>query len=341
MTLHDPNPRPAARTKERRSTVDTPRTTLLSRVAEHLYWAGRYLERAEATARMVRTHTELFVDLPRTAGLGWAPLLAVTGSQEAYSDGHDQATEDEVVRFLLCSSDHPGSVVSSIALARENLRVTRDLIPRRSWEVVNETHLWLRRTADTGANRSARVLWTEELIRRCHMLQGSVVTTMSRDEAFAMFEIGRLVERADMTTRVIDVQAGVLMGSTDEALAPFIGLTWMAMLRSLGGEQMYRRKMGADIWATGAVTFLLRDNAFPRSVEHCLIDISRWLLELPDHSEAMAASAELQRQLDAADLGEFDVAELHEFLDRIQLALADLHGQVDRAYFTAPNLTPA
>lgn len=341
MTMHDPNPRPATRTREDRRTVDTPRTPLLSRVAEHLYWAGRYLERAEATARLVRTHTELFVDLPRTAGLGWAPLLAVTGSEEAFRHGHDHATEDDVVRFLLCRTDHAGSVVSSIALARENLRVTRDLIPRRSWEVVNEVHLWLRRTADTGANRSARVLWTEELIRRCHALQGSVVTTMNRDEAYAMFEIGRLVERADMTTRVIDVQAGVLMGSTNEALAPFIGLTWMAMLRSLGGEQMYRRRMGGDVSAAAAVTFLLRDPTFPRSVEHCLIDISRWLLELPDHTEAMAASAELQRLLDAAAVADFDVSELHEFLDRIQLALADLHGQVDRTYFTSPNLAPA
>lgn len=341
MTLHDPNPRPAARTEEDRTAVDSPRTMLLSRVAEHLYWAGRYLERAEATARLVRTHTELFVDLPRAAGLGWAPLLAVTGSQEAFSDGHDHATEDEVVQFLLCSTGHAGSVVSSIARARENLRVTRDLVPRRTWEVVNEIHLWLGRTAGTGANRSTRVLWTEELIRRCHTLQGSVATTMSRDDAYAMLEIGRLVERADMTTRVIDVQAGVLMGAADEALAPFIGLTWMAMLRSLGGEQMYRRTMGGDISAAAAVAFLLRDTAFPRSVEHCLIDISRWLLELPDHGAAMAASAELQRLLDAAPVAAVDVAELHEFLDGVQLALADLHGEVDRAYFTSPNLAPA
>src|SRR6476620_9060445 len=124
--------------------MDSNPEMLLSRVAEHVYWAGRYLERAEATARLVRTHTELFIDLPRSVGLGWAPLLAVTGSRESFDDGYDRVVEDDVVTFLLADSTHQGSVVASIALARENLRVTRGLIPRRLWEVVNETQRWVR-----------------------------------------------------------------------------------------------------------------------------------------------------------------------------------------------------
>lgn len=321
--------------------MDAPDTLLLSRVAARLYWAGRYLERAEGTARLVRTHTELFVDLPRVVGLGWTPLLAVTGSDEAFRDGHDEVVEEDVVHFLLADPDHHGSATSSIAHARENLRVTRGLIPRRSWEVANELHRWVQQSAGTGCRRGNRVPWTEEVIRRCHALHGCVVTTMSRDHAYAFLEIGRLVERADMTTRVIDVQAGVLMSPANEALASYIDLTWMAMLRSLGGEQMYRLRMGANVTAADAVAFLLRDASFPRSVEHCLIDIARWLLELPDHSQPMAGSAAVQQQLDTVDLDDVDVDDLHDLMDHLQVCLGDLHDRIEATYFPSPKLANA
>lgn len=316
------------------------RTMLLSRVAEHLYWAGRYLERAEATARLVRTHTELFVDLPKAVGLGWEPLLAITGAAESFDDGHDEVAEDAVVAFLLADPRHQGSVVSSMAQVRENLRVTRGLIPRRLWEVVNETQRWVDTTATTGCSRARRIMWTEEVIRRCHTVSGSATSTMSRDHAYAFLEIGRLVERADMTSRVLDV-AGFTLESMTEERAPYSHLTWMSMLRSLGGEQMYRRQMGGMISAGRAVQFLLRDTAFPRSIEHCLIEVSRWLLELPHQNEPMAASVAVQRLLDSIDVAEMDSTDLHRFVDRLQLGLGELHGSLASTYFMSPELANA
>jgi uncharacterized alpha-E superfamily protein len=309
-------------------------------VAEHLYWAGRYLERAEATARLVRTHTEVFIDLPRSAGLSWEPLLAITGSTSAYDDGYEAAVEDDVVRFLLADPAHQGSVVSSLAQVRENLRITRGLIPRRLWEVVNEMHQWVQRTAGAGCDRSVRLTWTEEVIRRCHTVSGSATSTMSRDQAYAFLEIGRLVERADMTSRVLDTAASTMETMTD-GLAPFTHLTWMSMLRSLGGEQMYRRRMGGVISASNAIWFLLHDTAFPRSVEYCLIDISRWLLELPHQERPMAASVEVQRLLDDVDLDDIDPKQLHQFVDHLQLGLGALHGSLASTYFLRPQLATA
>lgn len=315
------------------------RSKLLSRVAEHLYWAGRYLERAEATARLVRTHTELFVDLPKAAGLGWDPLLAITGSAESFRDD-SVISEDSVVAFLLADVEHQGSVVTSMALVRENLRVTRGLIPRRLWEEVNESHLWLRRTAATGCARSARIMWTEDVIRRCHMMVGSATATMSRDHAYAFLEIGRLVERADMTSRVLDV-AGFTLERMNDAQSPYSHLTWMSMLRSLGGEQMYQRQMGGMVSGARAVQFLLRDAAFPRSFEHCLIEISRWLLELPHQAEPMAASVEVQRMLDAVTTEEMSAADLHRLVDQLQVGLDDLHSNLTATYFMSPELASA
>jgi uncharacterized alpha-E superfamily protein len=315
------------------SAIPLPGGMLLSRVAEHIYWAGRYLERVEGTARLVKTHTELFVDLPRSVGLGWAPLLAVTGSREAFDDGYDQVTEDDVVTFLLAEPDNHGSVVASIEAARENLRVTRGLIPRRMWEVVNETRQWVQVSAVAGCARGSRMMWTEEVIRRCHTVIGSAATTMSRDLAYAFLEVGRLVERADMTSRVLDVQAGILMSAGDDIPIPYADLTWMAMLRSLGGEQMYRRQMGGVVSAANTVQFLLRDSAFPRSVEHCLIEIMRLLPELPHNGGALDAALASYRLLDAVAPGEVDLDGIHRFVDDLQVALGELHGQLAATYF--------
>jgi len=306
-------------------------------MAMHLYWAGRYLERVEATARLVRTHTELFIDLPRAAGLGWEPLLAVTGSREPFDDEYDVVAEDDVVAFLLADSSHQGSVVASMAQVRENFRVSRGHIPRRLWEVVNETDLWVRSSASAGCNRGTRLMWTEEVIRRCLTVSGSETATMSRDQSYAFLQIGRLLERADMTSRVLDV-AVLMMGTMGEALAPFDDLIWMSMLRSVGGEQMYRRQMGGMVAAPQAVQFLLRDTAFPRSVGYCLIDISRWLLELPHHQEAMIASVEVQHPLYSVTPGDVDVDLVHRFVDELQLGLSTLHDRLAETYFLSLEL---
>ena len=149
-------------------------------------------------------------------------------------------------------------------------------------------------------------------------------------------EIGRLVERADMTSRVLDVQAGILMRAGADAPIPYTDLTWMAMLRSLGGEQMYRRQMGGVVSATNTVQFLLREQAFPRSVEHCLIAISRNLVELPHHNEAMAAARATHSLLDTVVPGEVDLGWLHQFVDDLQLALGELHDQLAATYFPTP-----
>ena len=313
-----------------------PPAMLLSRVAEHVYWAGRYLERAEGTARLVKTHTELFVDLPRSVGIGWSPLLAVTGGREDFDNGYGQVTEDDVVAFLLAEPEFQGSVVASIEQARENFRVTRGLVPVRMWEVLNETRQWVQVSAVAGCARGSRIRWTEEVIRRCLTVSGSSASTMSRDLAYAFLEIGRLVERADMTSRVLDVQAGILMASGDDLPQAYRDLTWMAMLRSLGGEQMYRRQMGSVVAPAATIQFLLRDAAFPRSVEHCLTWVSHMLVGLPNNRAVMDAWSDAHRLLGAVWPSELDLAGMHQFVDDLQLALGRLHDALAASYFPDP-----
>lgn len=307
---------------------------LLSRVAENVYWSARYLERAEASARLVEVHTKLFLDLPRAAGLSWAPLLLVTGTADEVSS----PSEEAVVRLLTVDAGHAGSVRSCIAMARSNLRLTRSVLPEAAWEELNALHLWVEENAAHAVDRRTRVAWTTNVIRKCQMLTGLLAGIMCHDETWSFVEMGRHIERADMTTRVVDVQAGVILDDADEVLRPYADVIWASVLRSLGAHQMFMRSTRSGVSGPGALRFLLRNPQLPRSVEHCLTTVSRSLLELPFYEAPMAACAAVQEMLVDTDLDALTPGDLHAFIDRLQVGISDLHESVTSTYFT---LSPA
>lgn len=320
---------------------------LLSRLAEHVYWAGRYLERAEATARLVQVSTELYLDLPKSVSVGWRPMLAVTGSAEAYETIVDQdgngvmATEEQqIVGFLTTASDNPGSVLQCLTAARSNLRSIRALLPRAGWEVANGLHLWAHDHAELAVPRRSRMEWLESIIRQCQTLSGLLDNVMSHDQAYAFLHVGRHLERADMTTRVIDVQAAILLDHRlGDGTLPYGDVTWMAVLKSVSARQMFRRVASAGVHGPRALEFLLCDPQFPRSVEHCLTQLSRRLLELPRHDDAMTACAAAQQALTEAVFEGLNGPELHDFLDGLQGHLARIHDAAQATWFTPPPIT--
>lgn len=305
---------------------------LLSRVADAAYWTGRYLERAETTARLLRCHTDLFLDLPRSVGLGWWPLLAVLGTGEQFGRNHRHATEDVVVGHLACATEDSSSIVASLAAVHENLRVTRPVMPAEAAEVLNELHGHVRSTAPAAIERPTRIEWLTGVIRRCQTLNGLLLDSMSHDDCFSFFTLGRQLERADMTTRVLDVQAGVLMGRGGDAVDPYADVCWASALKSINAFEGYRRRFTSTS-AADTIAFLLRDPQCPRSVSACVIEVSRRLLELPRHDEAMAASASVENTLREADIDGLVDGGLHDHLDVLQAAIAEVHRAIDRTWF--------
>jgi uncharacterized alpha-E superfamily protein len=311
---------------------------LLSRVAESVYWSSRYLERAEATARLLKIHTEMFLDLPREVGVGWEPLLAVTGTRTDFDERHTEATEDAVVRFLATEPTSSASIIASVGAARANFRVTRAIFPNSSWEELNRLFLWTGESRSAAVDRKTRLAWMDRVIRDCQVLRGLLSSTMSHDAAYSFVEIGRAIECADMTTRILDVQAGVLLaelGSSSSTAATYADITWASVLKSLGAHQMFRRTVRAGISGTEALRFLLCDPQFPRSVEHSLTRISRSLLELPRYDVAMTRCAQVQALLVDAEVGELTGAALHEYVDDLQIGISDLHSALTDTYFHA------
>jgi uncharacterized alpha-E superfamily protein len=306
---------------------------MLARVAHSIYWFGRYVERAENMARLVGVNANLLFDMPRRVEFGWSPLISITGGDELFRVWYDQADEASVVRFLLVDENNPGSILSSLAKARENLRTSRDIFHREAWEGLNDLHLYVRDQGDRPAQRRYRQAFLDRVIRSTQHLSGLLGSTMSRDDAFNFLRIGFNLERAEMTSRIIDIRSESLLPHQSDELAPFQTIQWMSVLKSLSGYQMYRRKVRLRVSGPEVLRFLLQDKEFPRAVHFCLDKLESCLRRLPRHEHCLAAIEKLQAVVVVAEVDRLVEAGLSEFLDSLQLRLNRLDGQIHATYF--------
>jgi uncharacterized alpha-E superfamily protein len=306
---------------------------LLSRVADNLYWGARYLERAEDTARLVRSYTELVIDLPTSALSSWEPLLAVAGNGVMFQQ---QGTTGEmsIVRFLMADLGNPGSIASSIDSARENLRTTREVVPREAWQTVNDLYLYAGSNASTGVERRSRARFLGHVIAECQRLDGVLTTVMNRDEAYELWRLGQSIERADMTTRVVGVRAAALLAT--DALDPQTDVhddvQWMGLLRSVSALQMYQRVTRGPIEGSSAVDFLLFAPSFPRSVASCATRIREALSRLPQPDATLPAVDHLHDVLAELQTRADDGAQLDAAMEDVQLALVGIDDAVRNAF---------
>ena len=243
---------------------------MLSRVAENIYWLARYVERAENTARLVNVNANLLLDLPKGIAPGWAPLIAMTGSTEGYLKRHRDYGERAVLRFLIGDPDNPDSILNALQLARENCRTIRDIVPREAWEQINELHLFARDKVQEGLTKRGRHGFLKQIVLGSQTITGLLAGTMNHDQGYHFLRMGRFLERADMTTRIVDVRSDNLLPDDTVGLRPFDNVQWMSVLKSLTAYQMYRRSMQVRIRRRDVLRFLLRSPEFPRAVLHCV-----------------------------------------------------------------------
>jgi uncharacterized alpha-E superfamily protein len=309
---------------------------MLARVARNIYWLARYLERAENTARLINVHGHLLLDLPKDVAVGWEPLIAISGAQSLFAEYNDRADELKVVNFLLAESRNPGSIINSLASARENLRTTRDIIPREGWELVNELYLNTHKRLNLGVRKNSRDELLRYIIHGTQQITGMLYGVIVRDSAYDFLRIGRYLERSDMTTRILDVRSENLLTHQDqENLTPFDNIQWMSVLKSLTAYQMYRQHGGCvGVRGADVLKFLLQNKIFPRSVYYGVIQVEKCLKFLPNNAKALTSLGILQRRLHEANTELLAHQGLHEFIDELQISLAWVHTHIDNAYFS-------
>jgi uncharacterized alpha-E superfamily protein len=313
---------------------------MLSRVAERLYWMARYLERAENTARLARVYSYLMLDLPNGVGLSWQQLVDITGNQELYRKHHRTAGERNVMRFILSEPENPGSLISALSMARENVRTTRDLVPSEGWEHVNELYLFAKKKLAKKTLPKGLYEFLSEIIMRCQQITGLMAGTMSHGDAYQFVRIGRNLERFDMTSRIIDVGSATLLAKGAE-LERLEGRLWTYLLRALSAHQMYRQYVRRQIRPDSVLGFLLHDMYFPRAMAHTLAEIQSCITLLPRHEETLQSISELSTQVLASDVGTLYPQGLHAFLDKLQLELGGLHQQIVHTWFAPVAEQPA
>jgi len=309
---------------------------MLARVAENLYWMARYLERAEDTARLINATTMMLIDMPRGASFGWEALLTVAGLDELFKKHYEEATEMAVMNFLIQDEHNPSSIFACIHLARENTRSFREVLPRESWEWVNELYLYAKAHMNQALDRRKRLEVLTEIIRRRQAVVGLLSGTMSRDEAFQFLRLGRNIERADMTSRVLDVSYALNLPREG---SQYYDLIWMSALKALSAYQMYRRHVSIRAQGSKVLAFLLSDPKFPRSVRHCLNEMRAALDELPG-DKPLRTLRGIQAGLDNADFRALAKAGLHDYCDTLQAGLAELSGDIADTYFRAADAQP-
>jgi uncharacterized alpha-E superfamily protein len=308
---------------------------MLSRVAESLYWMARYLERAENTARFINSTTQVLLDLPRGASFGWDVLLKVAGLDALYDEYYGRPNEADIMRFLILDERNPSSIVASIQSARENTRTFREVLPMEIWERINGLYLYIRDNAGRAAQgRSQRWEVLNGVIERRQSIIGLLSGSMSHDLAYQFLKLGRNLERADMTTRIVDVNSAVRLPADAASAETARERLWMSTLNALSAYQMYRQHVGVHVEGPAVVRFLLADPHFPRTLRHCLGEIENCLCDLVDYEFPLRAARHAWKSLETMRFEDVTPEVLHENLDRMQADLAELHDAISRQYFT-------
>ncbi|RLT96816.1 alpha-E domain-containing protein [Ketobacter sp.] len=306
---------------------------MLARVAETLYWMARYMERAENMARLINVNANLILDIPKKTVLGWEPLIDITGTRTNYEEKYNSFEERQVMKYLISDVDSPVSIANSLKWARENARTVRDVIPREAWEQINALNHYAKDQLNVAMSKRGRFSYLNEVILRSQTIVGLLSGTVNRDQGYVFIRLGRNLERADMTSRIIDVRSANLLMEESMELRPFENIQWMSVLKSLTAYQMYRQAMQARIRRADVVKFLFQSQRFPRSILFCVQQMERCVQELPDFENSLRRIHQAKRLIQGAELHAYDQSMLHDFIDHIQIELNNIHEALNDQYF--------
>ena len=313
-------------------------TVMLSRVAHSLYWMSRYIERAENVARLLEVNLQFVLDFQGVDDTAhkehWDSILASSEDQALFATLHDVADSRSVTDFLALDLRNPNSILSCVYSARENARMIRDQISIEMWQTINELFLFLkaRDTAEIWA--AGPYEFFQEIKRHSHLFQGLTESTYSRNEGWEFIQFGKLIERADKTTRILDVKYHILLPSADDVGGAVDTAQWQAVLRSASALESYHRFYVHEILPWKVAEFLIFSESFPRSLHYCVTQIDgflcRILAESGTRRRTAAGRAASRLLADLQSLTITDVLEqgLHEFLIEIQKSLDRIGDEV-------------
>lgn len=311
---------------------------MLARVAETLYWTARDLERAESLARLLEVSQAAALEGEASNGAGgrlvWEPLVRVVGDMDGFLRTHRRADERSVPWFVTFGRDNPDSIAACISRARANARSVRDRLPTEVWEGINDAWLELADWQPARITRDGVYLFCRGIRRSSHLILGLVEQSMRRDEGWQFMRLGRFLERAERTARLVQARHAA---RGDGAAAETLDMHgWRALLGDASAHEAYLQVGAAALSPESIGRFLVLDPRFPRSVAFCLGEVESALEDLAAMDALAADPAPLTLARTARDMLEgaarrpWGGAEVEHLLERllarctsIDAALAD------------------
>lgn len=299
---------------------------MLSRAANSIYWLSRYMERADNVARFIDVNLQMMLDLPSGSREQWQPLVSISGDDAVFAERYPAPTRDNVIKFLAFDAGNPNSIIYCLRAARENARTIRESISPEMWEQVNTCYLMVNAVASDPLLMVSPSGFFSEIKKASQLFHGVTDNTMSHGEGWHFYRMGRLLERADKTSRLLDVKYYILLPSLNAVGTPLDDIQWAAVLRSASALEMYRKRHG-HIAPEQIIEFLVLDHEFPRSIHYCLTSANDSLHAISGTPIGMYRNSaeqhlgQLRAELAFADTAQIISRGLHGFLDALQAKL--------------------
>lgn len=313
---------------------------MLSRVASSIYWINRYIERAENYARFIDVNNRLTMDLPPGFEEQWKPLVETTGDQEIFEKKFgEEYTKDNVINFFVFDLENPNSIISCLSKARENARTVREIISTEMWLQINELYLNVKQgitTQDWDKNNLPSMLHSIKM--GGHTFDGIMDATYSHEEGWHFGIMGRYIERADKTARILDMKYYYLLPKIQDVNSPLDMIQWSSLLRSASAYEMYRKKYG-KLETKNIIKFLALNRDFPRSIHYCLIAAEKSLHTITGTSissfstEAEKELGKLRSEMDYTDIDDIMNQGLHEYLDAFEVKHSAVSNIIFETFF--------
>jgi uncharacterized alpha-E superfamily protein len=321
---------------------------MLSRVADSLYWMSRYAERAENIARILDVNLQLMLDLPKlgpeeTKAI-WEPVLHSTGDNEDFYKHYKEAKSDNVIDFLTLHPKNSNSIVNCITTARENARHVREQISLEMWEEINRTYLWMKGQTLKKIVRQGPYEFFSAVKNASHLFQGITDGTMTHGEDWEFIQVGKYLERADMTTRILDANDEIFIKQRPTGSHAGGTLQWSAILRSCSSHDAYRKFYVAQVEPDKVVEFLILNEFFPRSIRFCAQELNQSLRRISGCKEehftnlAEKLAGRLVAELNYSALEDIKTVGMHKYMDELQVKLNGIGEAIFQTYLFSPPL---
>ena len=314
---------------------------MLSRVADSCFWLSRYIERAETNARLLDVNRQLLLDFEpdsESARNYWLPILATLQDQETFHSLYDTPDADSVLEYVTFEKKNTNSIVSCISAARENARTIREQISSEMWEQLNKLYLYLKSPAARSDYQQTPSDFYYRIMEGSHLFAGITDATMTHGEGWMFLQAGKYLERADSTSRVLDIKYHLLL-PRGEVVGGNVDITqWIAVLRSCSAREAYLKIYEGQVTVAGVVEFLTLHSSFPRSIRFSVDHLDRMLHRISGGSplsftnEAERLSGLLRSTIDYAQVDSILKTGLHQYLDNVQLGLSDIAGALAKTY---------